>query len=61
MPGAGGAGSGRPSAAAGLLQRRDGVFQQLGAGKLDTQATAGKKFDCLFSACLDSCRLETPL
>lgn len=43
MPGAGGAGSGRPTAP-GPHRRRAGVFQQLGAGKLDTEAPAGKKF-----------------
>lgn len=46
VPGTGGAGSGRPPDP-GQLQRRAGVFQQLGAGKPDTEASAGKKFECL--------------
>lgn len=41
-PSAGGAGPGTPPAP-GSLRRRAGVFQQLGAGKLDTEAPAGKK------------------
>ena len=61
VPGAGGAGSGRPSAP-GLLQRRDGVLQQLGAGELDTQAAAGKKFGCVFGGVFGFLQTgETPL
>lgn len=50
VPGAGGPGPGG-APAPGQLQRRAGVLQQLGAGKLDTEATAGKKFDLSCAAC----------
>lgn len=51
VSGARGAGSGRPPHQ-GPVRGKAVVFQQLGAGELDTEASAGEKWMC-FTGCLD--------